>query len=214
MNLIRISAVLLGVVLCWRPAAAGIVTYDFTATVTSQDSLGLSIGDVVTGSFSYDNAVPDFNIGNTTNGVYFQSQTLYFSVGALSASAPFDVVTIDDSVDANPDRLFAGTISALEWAVVLRLLDATQTVFVSDSLPALLPDLSAFDQRIMEFELFNDEPDLVGEFTANITSLTLREVSEPSSAALLGGTVLLAGLFAAGAGVRFRSRLACGRAPG
>lgn len=195
MNLIRIAAVLLGLVLCWRPAGAVVVTFDFAATVTSQDSLGLSVGDVVTGSFSYDNAVPDFNIGNTTNGVYFQNQTLYFSVGALSASAPFDVVTIDDSPDANPDRLFAGTSSTSDWAVVLRLLDSTQTVFTSDALPALLPDLGAFDQRMMEFELFNDELDLVGTFSASVTSLALSEVPEPSSFAMVGGMALAGGLF-------------------
>jgi hypothetical protein len=64
-----VSMMFLALTLHCRPAAAAVVTYDFVATVTSQSNLGLSIGDSVTGSFSYDNAVPDFNAGNSDVGV-------------------------------------------------------------------------------------------------------------------------------------------------
>lgn len=195
-----VSIVFLALTVIWRPAAAAVVTYDFVATVASQSNLGLSIGDAVTGSFSYDNAVPDFNSGNPDIGVYFQSQFLHFNAGALSVTVPFSFLEIDNYAPPalNADRLTGGHGGGDPWSVFMSLSDSDQTVFSSDALPLVLPALSEFEERTIDFDLI-EEQELVGSFTVNLSALTLREVPEPSSRALLGGMLLAAGLLAAAA---------------
>lgn len=192
----RLAAIVLGLALCWRPAAADILTYNFTATVVDQTDLGLSVGDLVTGSFSYDTAATDFNVGNPLIGAYFQGQTLQFAVGAISATAPLDAIVVENG---DPDELRAGSINVTSWEIGLVLADHDQTVFTSDALPAPLPDLGEFEDREFSARLL-DGTDLLGSFEAQITSLTLvtvTEVPEPSTLAMLGGS-LLAGALAAG----------------
>jgi hypothetical protein len=207
-----VSVVFLTLTLNWRPAAAAIVTYDFVATVTSQSNLGLSVGDSVTGSFSYNNAVPDFNSGNDDVGVYFQSQFMQFAAGTVSATVPFSFLEIDNySPPAlNPDRLTGGHGGGDPWSVFLSLADSDQTVFSNDDLPFVLPALNEFEERTIKFDLI-EEQELVGSFTVDLTALTLREVvevPEPSSLAVLGGMLFAAGLLATVLGALSRLRLA------
>jgi hypothetical protein len=195
MHSVRLATLLLGLILSWQPAAAAIVTYDFTATVTSQNNLGLSFGDPVTGSFSYDTAASDSD-ADANRGVYFFTQTLQFAVGSISATVPFGLLQVVNGGGGalDSDRLTGGTVGAANpWTVSLFLFDFDQTVFSSDDLPSPLPALDPFETRELDFALI-EQGVVLGSFTTRITSLTLRPVPEPSALLMVGGMALAGGL--------------------
>jgi hypothetical protein len=67
----------------------------------------------------------------------------------------------------------------------------------------VLPALSEFEERTIDFDLV-EEQELVGSFTVDLTALTLRDVPEPSSFAMLGGMLLAVGLLATALAASFR----------
>ena len=175
------------------PASSPAVTFEFTARVTSIDTVifpGVSIGDIVSGSYSFNPATPDNFPANSLFGIYRDtSGTFDLQVGAtlvtMTPLVPGDSLSITIDVGGGPFLfsyvVFADRIKGLGGPIGAGIfLDASTNVVGSDQLSATPPDPSLFDERRQVFvTLIDDRNILEGE----LLSLT-RRVPSPCSLVL------------------------------
>jgi hypothetical protein len=229
--------------MAWMGSAqATVQTYDFTAVVQDVTSIiGYTVsssgegkdpgtvinsGDIVTGRFSFDDAMPYWSpfpdpsvdpqssasrsysymtIPNTTSLEYtiasigFSFSNYYGSVTVENnANLGTDVFRVEGSRGTTYDDTTAGSIA---------LINSTGTLFSNGTIPKAL-SLSDFDRTFMEARW--NRPSDGGVVWANsvMTSLTrVEEVPEPASVALL-----ITALAAAGLGARGRTKRVTGAA--
>jgi hypothetical protein len=178
-------AVVLGVALSNCAASAAVLTFNYVAAVSDVDGApGVSVGDIVTGQFTYD--TNSFDISPDPNvGIYILPDS-----GAISASsgtfARSYTNTLGTARNTEPGDLlgdefqFGGT-NPLDEFLILRLEDTQSIALTSDALPASF-DLSLFERQELEFVASIDD-----RWLATISQITLAPaaIPEPWSAAVL-----------------------------
>jgi hypothetical protein len=219
MNIRRIvvaSAVALGIVAVSggvQKAEADLITFDFTGTVitVAPELLGtFSLGDAMTGSYTFDSTTPGVS-GPDTSIYNLAITALDVTVGSYvaTASSPGSILITNDFLTTSADLYLATnfvsgpTISNTfgTWDVItflFNLTDTTGTVFTTTDLPLSPPNLAAFDITAASL-LFRDESQgVLVAVSADLNSLT-SPVPEP-------GTLLLIGSGLAGFGITTRRR--------
>ncbi len=140
-------------------ARAGLVTYQFTGTVTQGSSplLHIQTGDSLVGTFTLDTSVPNTST-SPGQGFYLQNEALVlrFSGVTLRADQFVSVVTDNGPPGFDTDQFHVGAadfvaaggppLSHGEVVNSFDLIDSTATVFSSVALPTSL-DLSRFDHQ-------------------------------------------------------------------
>jgi hypothetical protein len=197
-----LGALLIVSALGLSPTPSPAVTFDFTARVTSIDTVifpGVSIGDIVSGSYSFNLATPDNFPANSQFGIYRDtSGTFDLQVGAtlvtMTPLVPGDSLDITIDVGAGPFLfsyvVFADRIKGLGGPTGAGIfLDASTNVIGTDELSATPPDPSLFDERRQVFVTRIDDRNIL---EGDLLSLT-RRVPFPSSLAL--ALLALPGLF-------------------
>jgi PEP-CTERM motif len=186
-------------------AVAGLVTVDFSGTVTKVDTSkipGTKVGDSFSGTLVYDSDTPVTTPG-TNLARYTASQPLPAGVGitltvggimyAAESTHVMQLTVANDGPAPFPDAFtaFASVnVGGVATSATFGVGDSTGTAFSSTALPTSL-DLSKFTTG--EFVLGStDSPILEG-------TINLQSVPEPGSAVLLGIGVL-------GGGCLLRSR--------
>lgn len=203
------------------PAHAASITFNFTAkasgiTGTQEAASGLVALSAdfanLTGSFSFDSAVPASSSTSTTanypTGALAVDQ---FDVGTGVFSAPFAIFVQDDPSDGDRFALrtggsTSGTPAGTYDLVSLTLADLDGAALTSTGLPG---DLSLFaTNNFLVFERFRVAADGATTFlgstiyTLNSIELAATPVSEPTTLALMG-----LGLAAMGYRVRRRQKI-------
>ena len=147
---------------------AQVITFDFggyVSQVSSSLSGTFSVGDSISGSYTFDSSTPDFS-GNPDFGTYFAVTQFDALVGSYLASATGDNINVTDGLDgkdeyqaiAKPPNLVAAPIGGLEISMLLlELTDETMSAFSSDSLPTFV-DLADFDTARLVLR-FGESPD-------------------------------------------------------
>jgi len=196
MRKIFVAALTIGMALSIGVARAGIVSYDFVGQVNLVfgnpfNGISPSLGDVVTGSFSYDTSV----VGTTTSNhpgamSYAEAQPRFFSItldggsfhsvssydARMENNNPYDAITLeDDSPLMNGSAPIAGFSS-----IYFQLDDSTGSVFPDRNLPATL-DLAKFTSA------FGEIATVSGGYYSGVTFTvdSLTAVPEPGVPGLL-----------------------------
>jgi len=207
-----LAAVLLNVSLFWAGAAAGaVVTWDYTARVTSQIGTSHAIGDVISGWVSFDNSILDVNAdpfaGQYPGSVQawqhaeFQSTTYApatFNTGFVYNDLPMSGPFLD--------RMFLATGWSGGGFFVLDVEDAPgapSSLFASDALPTSPPDLSLATIAVVNVAAASSGPYLY----TDLLTLTLRDGAS-SDVPVPGGLTLLSVGLAGIVLVRRRNRAA------
>ena len=179
---------------------AATVSYDFSATITIRSDAGgffggtiLQVGEVLTGTFSYDSGAVD--IASDPSLGSFLSGSLAFSGAGASYGSAGAIVTVSDST-LGDDFDIRGTIpqpfpalSAQGFANVL-LQDPAGDVFSSDALPLAL-NLASFEHAFFFYRIIPDGGGANSVVRADITALTpTAAVPEPTSLLLFGAGVV------------------------
>jgi hypothetical protein len=202
-------------------AQAEIVTYSFTASITSLDELnningtldsgadslafaGITVfnTDTVYGHLTYDTSTPAWitnDKAHYTATSYLAPGNIAFTAGQLSfnsaANPGKSQMYVRNSKDAtNVDMLGFNSDPLLaphQEEASITLVDHTRNVFHSTALPSSL-DLAAFQQRSFYYTWGGQDEEKMVFITAEITSLRLMSpVPEPHSYALLLSGLLL-----------------------
>jgi len=180
-------------------AHADPVTFQFSGNVTdvlADDGFGITSGDAIRGTFSFDPSAADLVPGDPTIGIY-------------EFSAPFGMDVVAGGHDFNASGLLSigiavGSVDLYTVTAVgdsgnldlqLFLQDSSGGVFPSDHLPSTPPSLNSFDLR--DFHLIDQLTDGQVQLDGHVTSLTdpIAATPEPSQEALvLAGLILFLGL--------------------
>ncbi len=205
-KLLFLSLVLLSVL----PASsyAEIVTINLTAEISEIEDGGqiftglLNIGDLITGSYSYDSDTPDSNPAETV-GQYWYSEPGYgitlTSEGFVFQTDPANVdFLLETGNNTNgTDNYLIRSYNNLPLSngipvdhIAFELIDNTATALSSDTLPLTAPDLGDWDLvEIWDINIFFNR-NLHLLVKANVTSAEL--VPEPATLLLFGlGAVML-----------------------
>jgi hypothetical protein len=174
-------------------AQATVLTYDFTATVTSiTGTMPVSVNDVLTGSFSFDTSAPDLNV-NTDVGLYQQFSSAHVSGGALDAIAAINYAQVWDSDLFDQIHFFSwGVPSYPAYAILISLPSTSGTLWDSDALGAL-PDLGDFDNGPYLALSFFASAQEENTLYADLTSLQVRAVPEPGAFLLFAAGLAMLG---------------------
>ncbi len=180
-----------------------IITINITAEITQVDDYGdllegqINVGDIITGSYTYDSATPDSNPLSTV-GVY-QHSTSPYGYGISLSTGGFIFQTDPDNVGFlmttlnnhnGKDMYYLQSYNNLPLSNGLlvdqigwQLDDYSRTALSSDALPTTLPVLEDWpDSFGMHISLGIDKPE--AGIYADVTSVAL--VPEPGTVLLLG----------------------------
>lgn len=197
-------------------ARAVSVTLDFTAEIyfLAQGTPGLSEGQIITGSVTYDSTSPDQNPGLPNVGVYSGSITGgHMSVGSYSGnlflpSTVFEIVNGMDVGGGNTvDGVYLegyltqnqpGVPFLNRWTMTLQTPAANvpSAAFGSDALPASgagWPGLDLFTgYNTMSLTVFNPNTGVSSSAYATVTSLTASTASGVPDGGAVGALLALA----------------------
>ena len=184
------------------PTLAGLVTWEFTAEVGRvNDPTGVlggavAVGSSLTGSFTFDPTTADAEPDNPYSAFYMGALT---EVSGMVGDLPFVgpgpsrnyIVVLDDHPVSDSDQYGVRAdiqLVGLAPNFELHLFDATATLFTSDSLPVIPPDISGVDSAT--FAIFLESDTTPFGMGGVITSL----VPEPTTSGLLvaGAFILVA----------------------
>lgn len=185
-------------------AHAAPVTFLFSGQV-NQSSLTptASVGDRLSGSFTFDDAAadtnPNPNVGNYSDSI----SSLMFDVGRYSGTASNGrIAVIHDSgttnsvdlygiVATNPGDSLGPAINGFTpieftfFVVNVQARPISSSIFVSDALPTTPPSISDFAGSIFRFNLFNADTMTFAALTGIIDTITEAGVPAPAASALL-----------------------------
>ena len=188
-------------------AVAAPITFGYTAVVTevdpSLDSLGVVVGGTLAGSYTFESSTPDGQPLDDLYGVYDDAivgvdasvgghalsydpgrfNQIEVRISSASGAGGSDSYIVSLPVSGSPQ------VGAPPLTLALVLLDVDKTVFSTDALPILPPDLSQFELRHLFLVNLTVTPNLI---LGTVTSLFL--VPEPSSVLLLGVGLAALGL--------------------
>ena len=198
------------------------LTFAYTGTITSADLSAFSVGDPVSGTFTFESTTADTD-ANPSLGRFLAITSGSFSFGSYAgtigttgstnptllignvASGCCDSYNAYDDTPVGPNvEDFGFVFQLVQWELYLE--DATGTVFGSTALPTTPPPLSSFEFDFVELR-FN--PFAAG-IMAHVESLTL--VPEPSVGALLLAVGVVAARGRRRSGLRARGADAVGGA--
>jgi hypothetical protein len=194
------------------PAQGAVITFDFTGVVQSVDPLlssAFAIGDLITGSYTFDSSAPDSN-PDPTVGHYLSSLAYSVSAGSFVSTGTgpgFQFLILNDlfqspgtlldqyQVELKPSSgPSVGGLTYNGFDLFLFTRSSNPTSLTSDALPSSPPLISDFASNQTQFG-FLEPNSLNSHFVIGSVS-TLTEVTavvpEPASLTLLGSA--LAGL--------------------
>ncbi len=155
----------------------------FSATVTEVHAPlagTISIGDSISGSYTFDPSTPDFS-SNPDFGTYFAVTQFDALVGSYLASATGNNINVNNDtggkdeydVIAQPPSLVGAPVGGLQISMLLlELTDETMSAFSDDSLPIFV-DLADFDTARVVLR-FGDSPDF-SFVIASLDNLTVTQ---------------------------------------
>jgi hypothetical protein len=191
-----------GIVWSTGVARAGIVSYGFVGKVNLVfgnpfNGVSPSLGDVVTGSFSYDTSVVGTTTANHPGALsYAETQPRFFSItldggtfqsvssydARIENNNPYDAITLEDDAP-----LMNGAAPILgSSSIYFQLADSTGSVFADRSLPRTL-DLAKFTSQFSEITTVSDG--VYSGVTFTVDGLTA--VPEPGAPSLLVSALVM-----------------------
>ncbi|WP_186406020.1 PEP-CTERM sorting domain-containing protein [Candidatus Accumulibacter aalborgensis] len=204
-SLLLVVAPSLGMMSWVDSARANAVTFNFTgrayAVNAPWDSF-FSVGDSVTGSYTFESTTPDLNaepgIGDYLNALIGLTISVGGTIFHSQPGYQFIYVVDNESIEISPGvyrppmdlyQVFSDLQPGLGYSHIrtnLYFSDSSQNIFASDALPLTFPDVSKFDYSLLQvfgFELGPYNPHS-GAVFFSITSPAA--IPEPSSILLLG----------------------------
>jgi hypothetical protein len=156
-----------------QTAIAAPVTYNYTGVVTSSTGLsGTSVGNSITGSFSYD--ASDSNL--FTTGILFTAST-----GTFSESDDF-FFQLNNNGFGTDSQFIQGLNNQVQFGMFFGQPDGS--AISGTTLAHLNFDLGAWQFEQVRWNVFTQGV-LTRGWTGNITSITPAQVPEPSTVALM-----------------------------
>jgi len=155
---IRALTLLAALWLMPAPAAASQITFTFQGSFDFSNTAGISVGDLFSGSFTYDTAALDASPADPTLGSYdLVGATLTTPLGTTAVGATgFVSVNLDAG---NQDHQlvvnYNGSFGAQGFNFDLRLIDTDGVIFPDDGLPASL-SLAGFESAYLDIDFFAD----------------------------------------------------------
>lgn len=183
------------------------VTLRSVSEVRSVNNMpGVSVGDLITVTFTYDSDAEDYLPGLATHGRYQEAATsVSVEIGGVTYGLDPDpareqrIVVLNDALDANGGLIDAFThyfdlTDGGGW-LWMNLLSKDLDLFADDSLPANPPDLARFDwRRTLVLERWSSGTRNVGDLTArmvaDVISLERVDTAAPIVAATVAEDVL------------------------
>lgn len=188
-------------------ARAALITYSYTGQVTGiTQNPGLAVGDIISGSFSYDTTAADTApsaLDGNYDAVSGAGESLSY-VGGFTVPKSFHRVT--DGIGGFDQFRMAGTVNTLGSGgifqlMLIELVDLTGTAFTSDATPLSL-DFADFDEGFFQIAFRTAQETRNNVAVGNLLSLSVQVVPEPSAILLFAAGATLLG----GVGHRRRNR--------
>jgi hypothetical protein len=193
-------------------AAANDITFYFTGSITSTTGTApFARGDTFSGSYTFDSTATDSNAATDVGDYFFTTSpygitvaidgyTITTSPGGSPGNFLIEVLNNHSGEDGYTFHSYSNDVSGSPTFTVTDVgfsgNDPTQTLFSSDALPLVPPDLSSFSTQVFGISggaaTGPDGPDGGGgwDATGTLDSLTMTPVTsvpEPSGFVLLGG---------------------------
>ncbi len=170
------SILILGVLASAPGVAAVPITFEFTVEITQVQTFGspsvltsfFSVGDQISGTFTFDSLATDTSAGSTIGTYVIDDFNVSHHLAGPSSSGS---ISIFNNAGGTDELLIILQFQDPSFSIVLD--DFSATVFDSDLLLLVPPDVSAFQSRSFNMIFFNTGgPDFV-EIFGTVTSLTL-----------------------------------------